>query len=195
MIKTCKKMGIKTVAVYSDADRFGMFVEEADEAYRIGPPPTNQSYLQMNTILEVVKASGAQAVHPGYGFLSENAHFQELLQANNVTFIGPGTKAIHAMGDKISSKKLAKAAGVSTVPGHIGEVMNVKEVIAISNEIGYPVMIKASGGGGGKGMRIAWNDKEAEEGFKLSKDEAISSFGDGTIFIEKYIQAPRHIEY
>ena len=149
----------------------------------------------MNTILEVVKASGAQAVHPGYGFLSENSTFQKLLQANNVTFIGPGTKAILAMGDKISSKKLAKEAGVSTVPGYIGEVETVKDVLRISNEIGYPVMIKASGGGGGKGMRIAWNDKEAEEGFKLSKDEAISSFGDGTIFIEKYIQSPRHIEY
>lgn len=195
VIKTCRKMGIKTVAVYSDADRHAMFVHEADEAYRIGPAPTSQSYLQMNTILEVIKASGAQAVHPGYGFLSENPAFQKLLQANDVTFIGPGTKAIVAMGDKIESKKLAKGAGVNTVPGFLGEVHNTQEVIKISNEIGYPVMIKASAGGGGKGMRIAFNDAQAAEGFALSRDEAISSFGDGRIFIEKYIQAPRHIEF
>lgn len=148
----------------------------------------------METILDVVKASGAQAVHPGYGFLSENPKFQKLLQANNVNFIGPNTKAIVAMGDKIESKKLAKASGVSCVPGFLGEV-EVKDVLRIANEIGYPVMIKASAGGGGKGMRIAFNDKEAAEGFKLSQDEAVSSFGDGRIFIEKYIQAPRHIEY
>jgi len=179
-------MGIKTVAVYSDADRHSMFVKEADEAYRIGPAPTSQSYLKMETILDVVKASGAQAVHPGYGFLSENPKFQKLLQANNVNFIGPNTKAIVAMGDKIESKKLAKASGVSCVPGFLGEV-EVADVLRIANEIGYPVMIKASAGGGGKGMRIAFNDKEAAEGFKLSQDEAISSFGDGRIFIEKYI--------
>ena len=141
----------------------------------------------MNTMLEVIKASGAQAVHPGYGFLSENPAFQKLLQANDVTFIGPGTEAIVAMGDKIESKKLASSAGVSTVPGYMGEVDDMAEVLRISNEIGYPVMIKASAGGGGKGMRIAFNDQEAEEGFKLSKEEAISSFGDGRIFIEKYI--------
>mmetsp|Transcript_36654 Transcript_36654/g.44842 ORF Transcript_36654/g.44842 Transcript_36654/m.44842 type:complete len:181 (+) Transcript_36654:156-698(+) len=180
-------MGIETVAVYSDADRHSMFVKEADQAFRIGPPPTNQSYLQMDTMLEVVRASGAQAVHPGYGFLSENPAFQKMLKANDVTFIGPGTQAIVAMGDKIESKKLAKDAGVSTVPGYLGEVEDMKEVLRISNEIGYPVMIKASAGGGGKGMRIAFNDQEAEEGFKLSKEEAINSFGDGRIFIEKYI--------
>lgn len=195
VIKTCKKMGIETVAVYSDADMHSMFVKEADQAFRIGPPPTNQSYLLMDTMLEVVRASGAQAVHPGYGFLSENPEFQKMLQAANVEFIGPGTEAIVAMGDKIESKKLAKNAGVSTVPGYLGEVEDMAEVLRISNEIGYPVMIKASAGGGGKGMRIAFNDKEAEEGFKLSKEEAISSFGDGRIFIEKYIQAPRHIEF
>ena len=187
VIKTCRKMGIRTVAVYSDADLHSMFVKEADEAYRIGPPPTNQSYLKMDTILDVVKASGAQAVHPGYGFLSENPAFQKLLAANNVTFIGPNTKAIVAMGDKIEAKKLAKEAGVSTVPGYLGEVDEISEVIRISQEIGYPVMIKASAGGGGKGMRIAFNDQEAAEGFILSKEEAINSFGDGRIFIEKYI--------
>ena len=187
VIKTCKKMGIETVAVYSDADRHSMFVKEADQAYRIGPPPTNQSYLLMDTMLEVCRASGAQAVHPGYGFLSENPQFQKMLQANSIEFIGPGTEAIVAMGDKIESKKLAKNAGVNTVPGFLGEVEEMDEVKRISREIGYPVMIKASAGGGGKGMRIAFNDEEAVEGFKLSKEEAISSFGDGRIFIEKYI--------
>ena len=141
----------------------------------------------MDTMLEVCRASGAQAVHPGYGFLSENPQFQKMLQANNIEFIGPGTEAIVAMGDKIESKKLAKNAGVNTVPGFLGEVEEMDEVKRISREIGYPVMIKASAGGGGKGMRIAFNDEEAVEGFKLSKEEAISSFGDGRIFIEKYI--------
>jgi propionyl-CoA carboxylase alpha chain len=195
VIKTCKKMGIKTVAVYSDADMHSMFVKEADEAYRIGPAPTKDSYLRMDTILEVIKSSGAQAVHPGYGFLSENSRFQKLLFDNKVKFLGPPTRAIEAMGDKIESKKLAREAKVSTVPGFLGEVNSDEEVLKISREIGYPVMIKASAGGGGKGMRIAFNDKEAIEGFKLSREEAISSFGDGRIFIEKYIQEPRHIEF
>lgn len=195
VIKTCKKMGIKTVAIYSDADYNSMFVKEADEAYRIGPPPTKDSYLRMDIILDVIKASGAQAVHPGYGFLSENSKFQKLLFDNKVKFIGPPTRAIEAMGDKIESKKLAREAKVNTVPGFLGEVNSDEEVIKISREIGYPVMIKASAGGGGKGMRIAFNDKEAIEGFKISRDEAISSFGDGRIFIEKYIQEPKHIEF
>jgi propionyl-CoA carboxylase alpha chain len=172
-----------------------MFVKEADEAYRIGPPPTKDSYLRMDIILDVIKASGAQAVHPGYGFLSENSKFQKLLFDNKVKFIGPPTRAIEAMGDKIESKKLAREAKVNTVPGFLGEVNSDEEVIKISREIGYPVMIKASAGGGGKGMRIAFNDKEAVEGFKISRDEAISSFGDGRIFIEKYIQEPKHIEF
>jgi len=162
------------------------------------PPPQpipTSAWTPLDTILDVVKDSGAQAVHPGYGFLSENANFQQLLQANDVTFIGPGTKAIVAMGDKIASKKLAREANVSTVPGYLGEIDSTEECVKISRDIGYPVMIKASAGGGGKGMRIAYNDQEAVEGFKLSKDEAISSFGDGRIFIEKYIEAPRHIEY
>ncbi len=192
---TCRKMGIKTVAVYSDADRHAMFVREADEAYRIGPPPSNQSYLLQDVMLDVVKKSGAQAVHPGYGFLSENADFQRLLTANKVMFIGPPTKAITAMGDKIESKKLANEAKVNTIPGYLGVIKDGKEAAKISNEIGYPVMIKASAGGGGKGMRIAWNDEEAEIGFRLSTEEAISSFGDGRIFVEKYIEEPRHIEF
>lgn len=188
-------MGIKTVAVYSDADLTSMCVKEADEAYRIGPPASKDSYLRMDVILDVIKASGAQAVHPGYGFLSENSKFQKLLHDNKVKFLGPPTRAIEAMGDKIESKKLARDAKVSTVPGYLGEVNSNEEVTKIATEIGYPVMIKASAGGGGKGMRIAFNNKEAIEGFKLSREEAISSFGDGRIFIEKYIQEPRHIEY
>jgi len=195
VIKTCRKMGIQTVCVYSDADRHSMFVREADEAYRIGPPPTNQSYLDMNKILDVVVKSGAQAVHPGYGFLSENRHFQKLLEANGVSFIGPPGPAITAMGDKLQSKLLAKKANVSTVPGFLGAIKDDAQVIKISNEIGYPVMIKASAGGGGKGMRIAYNDEEAVEGFKLSKQEALAAFGDDTIIIEKYIEEPRHIEF
>lgn len=149
----------------------------------------------MDTILEVIKKSGAQAVHPGYGFLSENSKFQKLLFDNKIKFIGPPTRAIQAMGDKIESKKLALAAKVSTVPGYVGEVDDIKAAVKIAKEIGYPVMIKASAGGGGKGMRIAYNDAEAEEGFRLSKDEAISSFGDGRLFVEKYIESPRHIEF
>lgn len=188
-------MGIKTVAVYSDADMNSMFVREADEAYRIGKPPTKESYLLMDTILEVTKRSGAQAVHPGYGFLSENRNFVKLLTDNGVKFIGPPTDAIHAMGDKIESKKIAKLAKVNVVPGFAGEVDDIKQAIVEARKIGYPVMIKASAGGGGKGMRIAYNDKEAEEGFKLSKEEAISSFGDGRLLVEKYIEEPRHIEF
>lgn len=172
-----------------------MFVREADEAYRIGPPPTNQSYLDMNKILDVVKETGAQAVHPGYGFLSENRHFQNLLQENGVAFIGPPGPAIRAMGDKLESKLLAKNANVSTVPGFLGAIETDEDVLKKSNEIGYPVMIKASAGGGGKGMRIAWNDNEALEGYKMSKTEAKASFGDDTILIEKYIEQPRHIEF
>lgn len=158
VIRTCRDMGIKTVAVYSDADMSSMFVREADEAYRIGPPPSAQSYLLMDKILDVAQKSGAQAVHPGYGFLSENWRFQELLQGNGITFIGPPKGAITAMGDKIESKKLATDAKVNTVPGYLGEVEEEKEILRIANEIGYPVMIKASAGGGGKGMRIAYSD-------------------------------------
>ena len=195
VIRSCKKMGIKTVAIYSDADMNSMCVKEADEAYRIGTPPSKDSYLKMDVILDVIKATGSQAVHPGYGFLSENSVFQKYLQDNKVKFIGPPTRAIQAMGDKIESKKLAREAKVNTVPGYLGEVNSDDEVRKIAGSIGYPVMIKASAGGGGKGMRIAYNDKEAVEGFKLSREEAISSFGDGRIFIEKYIEEPRHIEF
>jgi len=194
VIKTAKKMGIATVAVYSDADRNALHVKMADEAVHIGPAPSNQSYIVIDKILTAIKETGADAVHPGYGFLSENPRFAEALKAANVTFIGPPVKAIEAMGDKITSKKLASEAGVSTVPGHMGLIENADEAVRISTSIGYPVMIKASAGGGGKGMRIAWNDDEAREGFQLSRNEAKSSFGDDRIFIEKFVTQPRHIE-
>ena len=194
VIKTARKMGIPTVAVYSDADRNALHVSMADEAIHIGPAPANQSYIVIEKVMEAVRASGAEAVHPGYGFLSENSRFAEALEAEGVAFVGPPTRAIEAMGDKIASKKLAQEAQVSTVPGYMGLIEDAEEAVKISGQIGYPVMIKASAGGGGKGMRIAWNDEEAREGFQSSKNEAASSFGDDRIFIEKFITQPRHIE-
>lgn len=194
VIKTAKKMGIATVAVYSDADRNALHVKMADEAVHIGPAPSNQSYIVIDKILAAIKETGADAVHPGYGFLSENPRFAEALKSANVTFIGPPVNAIEAMGDKITSKKLASEAGVSTVPGHMGLIEDAEEAVQIARKVGYPVMIKASAGGGGKGMRIAWNDDEAREGFQLSRNEAKSSFGDDRIFIEKFVTQPRHIE-
>ncbi|EFA75992.1 propionyl-CoA carboxylase [Heterostelium album PN500] len=194
VMQTCRKMGIKTVAIHSDADRYARHVREADEAVCVGPAPTSQSYLNIDAIVEAIKKTGAQAVHPGYGFLSENSHFVKELENIGVTFIGPGSYAMHALGDKIESKKIAKNAGVSVIPGFIGEVDTLEEVIKTANSIGYPVMVKASAGGGGKGMRIAWNDKDVEIGFRLSKQEAKSSFGDDRMLIEKYIDRGRHIE-
>ncbi|MGP6085827.1 acetyl-CoA carboxylase biotin carboxylase subunit [Antarctobacter jejuensis] len=194
VIKTARKMGIKTVAIYSDADKNALHVEMADEAVHIGPPPANQSYIVIDKVMDAIKQSGAQAVHPGYGFLSENPKFAKALEAAGVAFVGPPVKAIEAMGDKITSKKIAQEAGVSTVPGYMGLIEDADEAVKISNEIGYPVMIKASAGGGGKGMRIAWNDEETREGFQSSKNEAANSFGDDRIFIEKFVTQPRHIE-
>ncbi|APG94266.1 acetyl-CoA carboxylase biotin carboxylase subunit [Sinorhizobium americanum] len=194
VIKTAKKLGIATVAVYSDADRDAMHVRLADEAVHIGPSPSSQSYIVIEKILEAIRKTGADAVHPGYGFLSENAAFAEALEKEGVAFIGPPVKAIEAMGDKITSKKLAAKAGVSTVPGHMGLIEDADEAVRIASSIGFPVMIKASAGGGGKGMRIAWNEREAREGFQSSKNEAKSSFGDDRIFIEKFVTEPRHIE-
>ncbi|MEL6957602.1 MAG: acetyl/propionyl/methylcrotonyl-CoA carboxylase subunit alpha [Pseudomonadota bacterium] len=194
VIKTAKKMGIQTVAVYSDADRNALHVKMADEAVHIGPPPANQSYIVIDKIMQAIKDTGAEAVHPGYGFLSENPKFAEALEAAGVAFIGPPKGAIEAMGDKITSKKIAQDAKVSTVPGYMGLIEDADEAVKISNDIGYPVMIKASAGGGGKGMRIAWNDEEAREGFQSSKNEAANSFGDDRIFIEKFVTQPRHIE-
>jgi len=194
VIKTAKAMGIKTVAIYSDADKNALHVKMADEAVHIGPPPANQSYIVIDKVMEAIKQTGAQAVHPGYGFLSENSKFAEALEAAGVAFIGPPVGAIEKMGDKITSKKIAQEANVSTVPGYMGLIEDAEEAVKISNQIGYPVMIKASAGGGGKGMRIAWNDTEAREGFQSSKNEAANSFGDDRIFIEKFVTQPRHIE-
>ena len=194
VMKTARKMGIKTVAVYSDADRNALHVQMADEAVHIGPPPANQSYIVIENILKAIRETGAQAVHPGYGFLSENPKFAAALAAEGVAFIGPPQGAIESMGDKITSKKIAQDAGVSTVPGYMGLIEDADEAVRISQEIGYPVMIKASAGGGGKGMRIAWSDEEAREGFQSSKNEAANSFGDDRIFIEKFVTQPRHIE-
>ncbi|MFK7874405.1 MAG: acetyl-CoA carboxylase biotin carboxylase subunit [Paracoccaceae bacterium] len=194
VIKTARKMGIQTVAIYSDADKQALHVQMADEAIHIGPPPANQSYIVIDKVMEAIKASGAEAVHPGYGFLSENAKFAEALEAAGVAFIGPPKGAIESMGDKITSKKIAQEAGVSTVPGYMGLIEDAEDAVKIANQVGYPVMIKASAGGGGKGMRIAWSDDEAREGFQSSKNEAANSFGDDRIFIEKFVTQPRHIE-
>ncbi len=194
VIKSARKMGISTVAIYSDADAKALHVEMADEAVHIGPAPANQSYIVIDKVMAAVKSSGAEAVHPGYGFLSENSKFAEALDAAGVAFVGPPVGAIEKMGDKITSKKIAQEAGVSTVPGYMGLIADADEAVKISNEVGYPVMLKASAGGGGKGMRIAWNDAEAREGFQSSKNEAANSFGDDRIFIEKFVTQPRHIE-
>ncbi|GAA6182337.1 acetyl-CoA carboxylase biotin carboxylase subunit [Shimia sp. NS0008-38b] len=194
VIKSARKMGIKTVAIYSDADKQALHVQMADEAIHIGPPPANQSYIVIDKVMDAIRESGAQAVHPGYGFLSENAKFAEALAAEGIAFVGPPVGAIESMGDKITSKKIAQEANVSTVPGYMGLIEDADDAVKISNEVGYPVMIKASAGGGGKGMRIAWNDQEAREGFQSSKNEAANSFGDDRIFIEKFVTQPRHIE-
>jgi propionyl-CoA carboxylase alpha chain len=194
IIKTCRRMGIATVVVYSEADADSLAVEMADEAVFIGPPPAAQSYLLADKIVEAVRQTGAEAVHPGFGFLSENAGFARRLAAEGIVFIGPNPHAIEAMGDKIESKKFAKKANVSVVPGHVGEIDDTAHAILISEQIGYPVMIKASAGGGGKGIRVAWNTLDVEEGFPAVKAEAKASFGDDRIFIEKFIESPRHIE-
>src|SRR6478752_3064519 len=194
IIKTARKLGIETVAVYSEADKDALHVEMADTAVAIGPPPASESYLVIEKIVAACKQSGAEAVHPGYGFLSEREAFPKALLAAGIVFIGPNPKAIAAMGDKIESKKAASAAKVSTVPGHLGVIESEVEAIEIAEEIGYPVMIKASAGGGGKGMRIAHSKAEVAEGFARARSEAKSSFGDERVFIEKFIVDPRHIE-
>ena len=194
VIKTARKMGIKTVAVFSDADRHALHVKMADEAIHIGASPVSQSYIDIEKVINAAKSSGAEAIHPGYGFLSENSKFAEALSKSKIAFIGPPKSAIESMGDKITSKKIAQESGVSTVPGYMGLISSAEEAVKISKEIGYPVMIKASAGGGGKGMRVAWNDQDAKEGFQSSKNEAANSFGDDRIFIEKFVTQPRHIE-
>ncbi|MGO4167148.1 ATP-binding protein [Novosphingobium sp. YAF33] len=194
VIKTARRMGIQTVAVYSDADARAPFVQMADEAVHIGPAPAAQSYLIADKIIQACKQTGAEAVHPGYGFLSERTSFAEALAAEGIEFIGPPVGAIAAMGDKIESKKLAKQAGVNVVPGFVGEIEDTEHAVRISNEIGYPVMMKASAGGGGKGMRLAYDEKDVREGFESVKREGLNSFGDDRVFIEKFILNPRHIE-
>jgi len=194
VIKTARRMGVQTVVVYSEADRGSMATDLADETVFIGPSPAAQSYLVQDKIIEAVRKTGAEAVHPGFGFLSENASFARRLQDEKIVFIGPNPHAIEAMGDKITSKKFAAEAGVNTVPGHMGLIADAEEAVGIARSIGYPVMIKASAGGGGKGLRIAWNDVEAREGFDGARAEAIASFGDDRIFIEKFVDQPRHIE-
>ena len=194
VIKTARRMGIQTVAVYSDADARAPFVQMADEAVHIGPSPAAQSYLIADKIIAAAKQTGAEAVHPGYGFLSERTSFAEALAAEGIAFIGPPVNAIAAMGDKIESKKLAKAAGVNVVPGFVGEIEDTEHAVRISNEIGYPVMMKASAGGGGKGMRLAYTEQDVREGFEATKREGLNSFGDDRVFIEKFILNPRHIE-
>jgi propionyl-CoA carboxylase alpha chain len=194
VIKSARSMGIATVAVYSDADRDALHVQMADEAVNIGPPPTAQSYLMMDKIVQACLDTGAEAVHPGYGFLSENAEFRAALDAANIVFIGPNTRAIEAMGDKITSKKLADEAGVNTIPGFPDAMKDADHAVEVANDIGYPVMLKATAGGGGKGMRVARNDTECREGFERAANEARSSFGNDQILVEKFIEEPRHIE-
>ena len=194
VIRTCRAMGIATVAVYSDADAGALHVAMADESVRLGPPPAAESYLLGDAIIAACHATGVQAVHPGYGFLSERASFRAACDTAGIVFIGPPASAIAAMGDKIESKKLAKAAGVSVVPGFIGEIDGTEHAVRIAAEIGFPVMMKASAGGGGKGMRLAWGEADVREGFDAVKREALASFGDDRVFIEKFVEQPRHIE-
>ena len=194
VIKTARKMGIATVAVYSDADARAPHVRMADESVRLGPPPASESYLKAELIIDACKATGAEAVHPGYGFLSERESFAQALARAKIAFIGPPPEAIAAMGDKIESKKLAETAGVSVVPGFIGEIRDTDHAVEIAGGIGYPVMMKASAGGGGKGMRLAYSEKDVREGFEATKREGLASFGDDRVFIEKFVESPRHIE-
>ena len=194
VIKTARKMGIKTVAVFSDADADALHVSLADESVNIGPPPSAESYLVIDKIVQACKDTGAEAVHPGYGFLSENATFAQRLADEGIAFIGPNVHAIKCMGDKITSKKLAQEANVNTIPGHTDIIQSPDEAVSIAQGIGYPVMLTASAGGGGKGMRVAYNDDECRDGFERASNEARSSFGDDRVFIEKFIEEPRHIE-
>ncbi|WP_298674389.1 acetyl/propionyl/methylcrotonyl-CoA carboxylase subunit alpha [uncultured Sphingomonas sp.] len=194
VFRTAKKMGIATVAVYSDADARAPHVLMADEAVRLGPAPAAESYLKADLILEAAKATGADCIHPGYGFLSERESFAKACADAGIAFVGPPPKAIAAMGDKIESKKLAKQAGVNVVPGFLGEIADTEAAVKIASDIGYPVMMKASAGGGGKGMRLAWSEKDVREGFEATKREGLASFGDDRVFIEKFIESPRHIE-
>ena len=194
IIHTCKKMGIQTVAIYSDADESALHADLADESICIGGSSSSESYLVIKKIIDACKLTGADAVHPGYGFLSENEEFAKTLKKNGIAFIGPNHKAIVSMGDKIESKKIAEKAGVNVIPGYTKTIKNEDEAVKISQEIGYPVMLKASAGGGGKGMRVVNSDEECIDGFQRAKNESKASFGDDRIFAEKFITEPHHIE-
>ena len=194
VMRTAKKMGIKTVAVFSEVDRNSPHVKYADEAVCIGPPPSNQSYLKGDKIIEVAKSLQVDAIHPGYGFLSENADFAELCEKNNITFIGPRSKAIKMMGDKLAAKEAVKDYNIPMVPGVNHAITDPKEAVEIAKEIGFPILIKAAAGGGGKGMRVVENEKDVENQMKRAISEATSAFGDGSVFVEKYVSSPRHIE-
>lgn len=194
IIKTAKKMGIKTVAIYSEADKQALHVKMADEAYLIGPAPSSQSYLRGDKIIEIAKKSGAKGIHPGYGFLSENASFSKLVEDNGLIFIGPEYQSIETMGSKLAAKEAAKKFDIPMVPGSDGAIQDVNEAISIAKKIGFPILIKASAGGGGKGMRVVQNEEELEEQMNRAVSEAISAFGDGSVFIEKYVGSPKHIE-
>ena len=194
VMRSAREMGIKTVAVYSEADRNARHTQFADEAYLIGPPPSNQSYLLMDKIIEVAKACGADAIHPGYGFLSENAVFAQKVEANGIIFIGPTPESIDMMGDKLSAKQAAKKFNIPMVPGTDHAIVDVAEAKAVAAKAGYPILIKASAGGGGKGMRVVNNDEELEEQMHRAMSEALSAFGSDAVFIEKFVSSPRHIE-
>ncbi|RMG09621.1 MAG: acetyl-CoA carboxylase biotin carboxylase subunit, partial [Acidobacteria bacterium] len=194
VIRACKDLGIKTVAVYSDIDRTALHVRMADEAYNIGPPPSSESYLRIDRIIDVAKKSGAQAIHPGYGFLSENADFVREAQRNGIVFIGPPPEAMEAMGGKISARKIAIDAGVPVVPGTIEPIKDFGQALKIARDYGFPIMLKASAGGGGKGMRLVEKEEDLRSAFDTAKGEALSAFGDDSVYIEKAIVRPRHIE-
>ena len=194
VFRTAKEMGMKTVSVHSEVDGMAQHVKQSDESVCIGPAASIKSYLVIDNILKAMKETGTEFVHPGYGFLSENSVFCEACEAAGIKFVGPNVRAIEAMGDKIMSKQIAIEAGINTIPGDQRTIKDAEEAVLVSNEVGYPVMVKASAGGGGKGMRIAWDDDEARDAFRLSTDEAIASFNDDRIFIEKFIERPHHIE-
>lgn len=195
VVRTCKELGIKTVAIYSTADAKAQFVQEADEAVCVGPADSSKSYLNVPKVLEVIRQTGAQAVHPGYGFLSENADFCQSIEAEGVAWLGPGVSAIHAMGDKIQSKVIAEEAGVNIIPGYDGVIESLDHCLKVANDIGYPVLVKAAAGGGGKGMRTCYNDQEVREAYGIAKSEAKKFFADDRLLVEKYIENPHHIEF
>jgi acetyl-CoA carboxylase biotin carboxylase subunit len=194
IIRTCKRLGVETVVVYSQADKDAVYLKLADKAICIGPPPAKESYLKINNIIAAAEIADVEAIHPGYGFLSENAHFAEVCRACKIAFIGPPTQAIDKMGDKISAKQIAKAAGVPTVPGSEGELANVDAAVKLAAQIGYPVLLKAASGGGGRGMRVSHNEASLRTNFVQAKNEADAAFGDGTLYMEKFIESARHIE-